>query len=232
MIKKQEKFTLLDGRIVMAPSLYNPTSDAVWLAAFAPSKNDDVKTVLDVGIGTGGVSLCLLHHNPELQITGIDISQEMLDACQQNIDLNQKNIKLVNDDILKWSTPECFDLVITNPPYFQGTPVKKHNAHHNADISQWTKRSLARVKANGYFCIIVDTLAMDKVLSVLCDKHAGNVQIFPLFSTKQSAERVLIRAQKGVRTGATLFRGTSMNDNAVLRNGLTIDAILNKLRTL
>lgn len=229
MTKKQEKFTLLDGRIVMKPSLYNPTSDAVWLAAFVPK---NVKTVLDVGIGTGGVSLCLLKHLPDAEITGIDISPEMLEACQKNIDLNKKQINLVNDDINKWSTPECFDLVITNPPYFNGTPVQKHNAHHNTDIIQWVKRCSARVKPNGYFCTIVDALIMDKVISVLCTKHFGNIQIFPLFSTKNQAERVLIRAKKGVRTGTTLFKGTSMNNDIVLRNGLTIDSILTTLGTL
>ena len=230
MTKKQEKFTLLDGRVVMKPSLYNPTSDAVWLAAFVPK---NIKTVLDVGIGTGGVSLCLLQHVPNANITGIDISPEMLDACKENADLNGKQINLINADIIKWSTPECFDLVVTNPPYFQGTPsVKKQNAHHNADISQWTKRSVARVKANGFFCTIVDALVVDKVLSVLCDKHLGDIRIFPLFSNKNSAERVLIRAKKGSRTGATLYKGAPMNYDAVLRNGLTIDTIMGTLETL
>ena len=94
MPKKQENFTLLDGRVVMAPSFYNPTSDAVWLAAFVPK---DVKTVLDVGIGTGGASLCLLTHIPDAQITGIDISQDMLDACQTNFGLNNKKATLLNN---------------------------------------------------------------------------------------------------------------------------------------
>ena len=222
MMEKQENFTLLDGKVVMKQSIYNPTSDAVWLAAFAPK---NVKTVLDVGIGTGGVSLCLLHHNPDAQITGIDISQEMLDACKINMDLNKKNINLINADITKWSTTENFDLVMTNPPYFNGTPAK-HNAHHNADIFQWTKRSIARVKPNGYFCTIIDTLVMDKVLSVLFDKHLGNIQIYPLFSNEKSAERVLIRAKKGVKTGVTLFQGTSMNNDTILRSGLTVDTLL------
>ena len=223
MVEKQENFTLLDGRVIMQDSIYNPTSDAVWLAAFAPQ---NAKNVLDVGIGTGGASLCLLYHNPTAKITGIDISPEMLDACKINMDLNNKTIDLRNEDITKWSTPEVFDLVITNPPYFNGTPTKKHQAHHNSDISQWMKRSVARVKPNGFFCTIVDALVVDKVLSVLADKHLGDVQIYPLFSNKNTAERVLIRAKKGVRTGATLFRGTSMNNDAILRDGLTINALL------
>ena len=225
MTKKQGNFTLLGGRVVMAPSLYNPTSDAVWLAAFAPM---GVKTVLDVGIGTGAVSLCLLTHIPDAQITGIDISADMLEACQKNIDLNNKQIKLLNEDITKWSTPENYDLVITNPPYFQGTPAL-HNAHHNIEIYQWTKKCLARVKPNGYFCIIVDAQLVDRVIAVLYDKHMGDVQIFPLFSKKNTAERIMLRAKKCVRTGATYHKGLSMNNNSILRSGLTVDALLDSL---
>lgn len=228
MSEKQANFTLLNGRVIMSNSIYNPTSDAVWLAAFAPT---NVKTVLDAGIGTGGVSLCLLTHCPDAEITGIDIAPEMLEACKKNIDLNNKNINLINADILTWSTPDTFDLVITNPPYFNGTPAK-HNAHHNTDIQLWIKRCVARVKPNGYFCTIVDALVMDKVISVLCDKHMGNIQILPLFGAKNTAERVLIRAKKAVKTGTTVFQGISMNTDAILRSGLTIDMFLATLRKL
>jgi len=222
MAKKQENFTLLGGSIVMAQSLYNPTSDAVWLAAFAPK---GAKTVLDVGVGTGGVSLCLLHHEPDAQITGIDISEEMLEACKKNAELNNKNIKLLNEDIFKWSTPEVFDLVITNPPFFFGTPAE-HNAHHNVDIERWVKRSVARVKPNGYFCTIIDPFVMSKVMPILYNKHMGEVQILPLFSKQCYAERVLIRARKASKSGTTLFKGAAMNNEQILRRGLTVGAML------
>ena len=87
MSTKQAIFTLMGGRIKMHRSFYNPTSDAVWLAAFAPK---GIKNVLDVGIGTGGVSLCLLANNPNAQIVGIDKSPEMLHECHKNILLNNK----------------------------------------------------------------------------------------------------------------------------------------------
>ena len=228
MSEKQENFTLLNGRVKMTRGFYNPTSDAVWLAAFAPN---GVKTVLDVGIGTGGVSLCLLSHFPDLEITGLDISKEMLDDCEKNMTLNNASIKLLNTDILKWSTTERFDLVITNPPYFNGTPAK-HNAHHNTDIKSWTMKCCARVKPNGYICIIIDTLCVAKIISVLDKKHFGNIEIFPLFGAKNSAERAIIRAKQGVKTGTTIFQGTSMNNNSILRDGLTIDSLLATLGTL
>jgi len=211
----------------MVRSMYNPTSDAVWLAAFVHT-NAKIKTVLDVGIGTGAVSLCLMTHLPDIEVTGIDTSENMLKICQENAELNNRKIRLLNQDILTWSTPERFDLVITNPPYFWGTPAK-HNAHHNTDLHNWIKRAGARVTSNGYFCTIVDANCFDQVVSCLHDKGFGEIQILPLFSNKSTAERVLVRARNGCRTGATFHKGTHMNNEAILRDGLTIDALLSTL---
>ncbi len=222
MSEKQEIFTLLNGRVKMARGTYNPTSDAVWLAAYAPK---GLKTALDVGIGTGGVALCLHNHFQDIQITGIDISNEMLNGCRKNILLNDADITLINADIFDFSTQNRFDLVITNPPYFNGTPAN-HNAHHNVDLQNWTKRSCARVKPNGYFCTIVDALCVDKVITVLNQSKFGNIQIFPLFGAKNTAERALIRAKANSNTGTTLYCGTSMNNDSILREGLTIDTLL------
>ena len=230
MSEKQENFTLLNGRVTMKRSIYNPTSDAVWLAAFAHT-GKQIKTVLDAGIGTGGVALCLLAHSPDLVVTGVDNSDEMLEICQANAELNNAKIKLENQDILKWSTTDRFDLVLTNPPYFWGTPSTKHNAHHNIDIRSWIKRSGARVTSNGYIAVIVDANFADVVIATLNDRHFGEIQVFPLFGAKNTAERVLIRARNGCRTGATFYRGTSMNNDAILRDGLTIDALLATLES-
>mgnify|MGYP003304723280 CR=1 FL=1 len=142
MNTKQEIFTLLGGLVKIHRGIYNPTSDAVWLAAFAPS---GIKTALDVGIGTGGVSLCLHAHAPNIKITGLDTSNEMLTECKRNAELNNTDIELINADINAWRTTRTFDLVITTPPYFYGTPAK-HNAHHNADLNTWIKKCVARKK--------------------------------------------------------------------------------------
>ena len=226
--EKQAIFTLLNGRVKMTRGFYNPTSDAVWLAAYAPK---GAKTALDVGIGTGGVSLCLLAHFPQIKITGIDTNNDMLDGCRANMALNNAEINLINNDIFTWSTNERFDLVITNPPYFNGTPAR-HNAHHNTDITQWTRHCCARVKPKGHICIITDALCVDKIIAVMTDKHFGDIQIFPLFGAKNSAERVIIRAKQGAKTGTTLFVGTSMNNDLILRDGLTIDTLLATLHSL
>lgn len=221
---KQEFFTLVGGRVKMRRGHYNPTSDAVWLAAFAPN---DAKTVLDVGIGSGGVSLCLLAHNPDAVITGIDTSDEMLDACRNNAELNGANIELINADINTWRTTRTFDLVITNPPYFNGTPAK-HNAHHNADLGAWVARCIARVRPMGTFCIITDATTVARVVAEM-SKKLGDITILPLFGARDVAERVLISGRLGSRGISVIHRGQPMNYEPVLRDGLTIADILSRL---
>lgn len=221
---KQEIFTLMGGHVKMHRGHYNPTSDAVWLAAFAPAR---AQTVLDVGIGTGGVALCLLANNPDAQITGIDVSDEMLDACRENAELNGVDIELINADINTWRTTRTFDLVITNPPYFNGTPAK-HNAHHNTDLRAWVARCVARVRPMGTFCIITDAATIGTVIGEM-SKKLGDITILPLFGARDVAERVLISGRVGSRGVSVLHRGLPMNYEPVLRDGLTIADTLSKL---
>ncbi len=218
MSQKQEIFTMMGGRVHMLRGRYNPTSDAVWLAAFAPKHK---RTVLDVGIGTGGVGLCIMANDDKIQLTGIDASVEMLEECAKNADLNDRSIELINADILSWRTSRTFDLVITNPPYFRGTPAK-HNAHHNADLKLWVRRCVARVRPMGYFCIIVSAERIADVITEM-HTHCGDITILPLFGAKNTAERVLLKGRLGTKGGTTLYKGLPMNYEPVLRDGLTIE---------
>ena len=227
MIQKQAIFTLLGGRVKIMRGIYNPTSDAVWLAALAADLH--AKSVLDIGVGTGGAILCFLAHQPDIKtVTGIDISEQMLAECEQNAKLNNRNIELVHADIMSWRPARTFDLVITNPPYFRGTPAH-HNAHHNADITKWIKRATARVRPHGTICIIIDSMVLANVVATLSESACGDINVFPLFSKKDTAERVLISARVGTNGISTLHRGLDMNCDLVLRDGLTIAQTLSKL---
>ncbi len=226
MKEKQDFFTIIGERVKFYQSKYNPTSDAVWLAAFAGR----AKNVLDVGAGTGGVSLSYLYYNNDANITAVEISDDMIDALNKNTKLNNANINIVHSDIFKWKTDDTFDLVLTNPPYFKGTNAK-HNAHHNTDLTKWIKLCMKRVKPRGNICIIADALCTSEIISALSPTF-GAIKILPLFSKNNTAERVLIGARLGVKTGTTIFSGINMNDERVLRQGLTIDNDLYIVNTL
>ena len=227
MAEKQAIFTMLGGRVRFFRGIYNPTSDAAWLAAMVGGTS--INSVLDVGVGTGGAILCLMANSNIKHATGIDISDNMINQCAKNAKLNNCDIELINADIMTWRTPRTFDLVITNPPYFRGTPAS-HNAHHNTDIVKWTKKSVARVRPHGTYCTIVDTAIVSDVVATLNDV-CGDITIFPLFSKKRSAERVIIHARLGTRGPSVVYNGLPMNCELVLRDGLTIANTLATLDT-
>ena len=216
---------MLGGRAAFYRGTYNPTSDAVWLAAAVAHIH--AKTVLDIGVGTGGAILCLMANSDIKSATGLDISDTMLTQCAKNATLNNRTIELINADIMNWRTPRTFDIVITNPPYFRGTPAA-HNAHHNVDLVKWTKKSVARVRPRGTFCTIVDAGAVSDIISAL-NPVCGDITIFPLFSNKHTAERVIIRARVGTHGPTSVFDGLAMNCEMILRDGLTISDTLAKL---
>lgn len=212
----------MGGRVAFRRGNYNPTSDAVWLAAFAAGLRINGGDVLDAGVGTGAAALCLLAHCPDMKVAGIDNSEEMLAECAENARLNNRRIELIQADILKWKTSRAFDLVMTNPPYFKGTSAR-HGAHHNADLPGWTRKCAGRLRPGGFFCAILDTAAVADVISAL-NPTCGDIAVFPLFGSKNSAERVIIGARKGSKGPAVIFKGLSMNDESILRGGLTIGA--------
>jgi len=225
MAQKQEIFTLMGGRVQIRRGHYNPTSDAVWLAAW--SADCPAQTVLDVGVGTGGAVLCLMANRPDVIATGIDVSPEMLAECAGNASLNNRRIELINADITNWHTDKTFDLVISNPPYFRGTPAR-HNAHHNANLTIWTKKCVARVRPRGTFATIVDAGVVARIIAEMA-QTCGDIEIFPLYGARQTAERALVRGRVGTRGPTLIHRGASMNTDAVLRDGLTIAAALSTL---
>ena len=222
MIEKQDFFTIMGGRVKILQGPYNPTSDAVWLAAFI---DGTPKTVLDVGTGTGAVALCLMSRIPNIQMTALDISDKMLTAARDNFNINNQTAEFIQTDLLSWKTNKTFDLVITNPPYFSGTPAK-HNAHHNANLDLWVQKCMARVKPNGMFATIIDASLVGKVIFTIIQHHCGDLRIVPLFSTKNFAERVLLSCKLGRIPTAKVYSGLPMNCDAVLRSGATVSMVL------
>jgi tRNA1(Val) A37 N6-methylase TrmN6 len=196
--KKQDIFTILDGRVKMTDAGgYKTTEDAVLLARAAMMSGAAAGAIsaLDVGAGAGGVALCLLDMNPKMKMAALDVSEKMLIDAGKNAMLNNRTLELIHADIFKWTTARQFDLVVTNPPYFFGTP-RDDAAHHNADVYEWTNACAKRLRARGRFFAIADAGVMDKVIAALVTRKCGGITVM------RAGERVVIGARAGVKTPA------------------------------
>lgn len=197
---------------------YRATSDAVLLSAsISPVKN---QKVLDVGMGTGAVSLCLSARCPECQITGLEIQPEMVKIATENVMFNKKDIQVVSGDITKPTGLEhgAYDYVLTNPPFMiedQVSPNKTRDIAHRESavcLADWIKGCLKYVANRGYFVMINRADRLPEILSLLYPKTAG-IRVVPIF-TKQGepAKRVIVIARKGSRSPAVLEPGIILND--------------------
>ena len=73
-------------KIYQPEGLYHASTDAVWLAA-AVEKVKKGDSILDVGSGTGAVSLCLAarFRDKTPQIIGIDIQKDLVEASNLSV---------------------------------------------------------------------------------------------------------------------------------------------------
>lgn len=94
--------------------------DAVLLANFADVKKGDI--VLDIGTGTGIISILLAGKTEAKTIYGLEIQKEMAEMAKKSVILNklQDRIKIISGDIkngLDIFGASKFDVIVTNPPY-------------------------------------------------------------------------------------------------------------------
>ena len=95
---------------------------------FALNKNSNV---LDVGTGSGCISISLAMLRPDLKILASDISSDALDVARinlQNYEVN--NVLLVKSNWLSYAKIESLDLVISNPPYLKPDDIHLRNLIH------------------------------------------------------------------------------------------------------
>jgi release factor glutamine methyltransferase len=75
-------------------------------------------SVLDIGCGSGCISIALAKMLPSSNIIGIDISDDAINDSKLNAQANEvNNVAFFKSDILKVTPKRKYDIVVSNPPY-------------------------------------------------------------------------------------------------------------------
>ncbi len=78
-----------------------------------------VRRALDLGTGSGCLAIALAQVYPEARIDAVDLSDAALEVARinrQRFQLEQR-IKLFRSNLFQSLSGECYDLIVTNPPY-------------------------------------------------------------------------------------------------------------------
>jgi len=137
-------------------------TDAVLLGAWANALN--TAAILDIGTGTGVIAL-MLAQRCSAQIDAIDVDQEAYLQAKENI-ANSKwkeriHAHLVSLQEYSTTAPIKYDLIVSNPPYFEDSTkalqVTRTLARHNdfLPFDQLLKGVVNLLKPTGKFCVIL-----------------------------------------------------------------------------
>lgn len=85
------------------------------------------ENILEIGVGSGVISLTLGLEIENSNILGVDISKKAIDLSNKNKKkLNVNNCNFILSDVFENINPnEKFDLIVSNPPYIDEEDMKK-----------------------------------------------------------------------------------------------------------
>ena len=133
--------------ILQDEKVFRVGTDAVLIGALSTIGNK--KNVLEIGTGTGIISLMIAQRNRNAKILGIDINEEAIKLSSLNFknSIYAERLFAQNIDFNDFKSEKKFDLIICNPPYFE------ISSQSNKDAVAWQKVHLnfSQLIANAAF---------------------------------------------------------------------------------
>lgn len=183
---KFKKFTVHQDKSAM-----KVCTDACLFGAIISSSNTNYKNALDIGTGTGLLSLMFAQNNLKCNIDAVEVNE---DACKQAIaniyeSSFKKNIEVYFSDIRTYQKNDHskYEIIFSNPPFYPNDLKSVENdrniAMHSSLLSY---QELFKVVNNlladdGIFYILIPYSLEQKVI-----QYANQVNLF-------SKERISVR---------------------------------------
>jgi tRNA1Val (adenine37-N6)-methyltransferase len=99
------------------------------------------KTVLDIGTGTGLLSLMIAQGNPGMTLSAVEIDGEAAREAKENVDASPwgDRVRVIHTNILEWDATGMHDIIISNPPFYENelrSPnAQRNKAHHSSHLT-------------------------------------------------------------------------------------------------
>jgi tRNA1Val (adenine37-N6)-methyltransferase len=136
-------------------------TDAVLLGAWINVKA--AKNILDVGSGTGLIALMLAQRNTTALIDAVEIDKDAAEQTRYNFEISpwKNRLFVTRSDFLQFQKDIKYDLIVSNPPYFdENFHSKNHQrdlARHsrNLNLNDFIKKSVSMLQPNGRIGLIL-----------------------------------------------------------------------------
>ena len=148
--------------------------------------------VLDLGTGSGAIGLSLAKERKNWEVICSDMSFEAIKVTEKNMLMNSLNVSLVNSNWLAAFKNECFDLIVSNPPYinpsdprvlsdglkFEPIEALVSDCEGFKDIEQIVKESCKSLNNSGYLFLEHGYDQADQVVSIFENYDFSQIRTF------------------------------------------------------
>jgi len=116
------------------------STDACIQGAWTPVP-DDATQVLDIGCGTGLLSLMLAQRHASIRIDAIELDEAAAQQAAENVAASPWNdrIQVLQADARHFSPGKKYDRIICNPPFFNnsllGPEQQRNHARHTLNLT-------------------------------------------------------------------------------------------------
>lgn len=147
------------------------STDGILLGAWAPLNG--AGKIIDVGSGTGLLSLMLKQRAPQSEVHAVELDNDAIFDAKQNIAQSPwPDIQLHHCAIQKFDAQGNFDLMISNPPYFNDslkaqTP-QRSRARHTDSLSflELLQAFKQLTNPNGHLAIVLPLYESEHICEV------------------------------------------------------------------
>ena len=151
------QFYIKDDQCAMKVS-----TDSLLFGSYVPVVG--VKRALDMGTGSGLLALMLAQRAPQAYIDGFDADAAAIAQARQNVLTSPwpQRIQLEQQCVSAWQSPQPYDLIVCNPPYFANHLASAQDARALARQGQvapsaWLKCAARSLCDTGTFYWVLPT---------------------------------------------------------------------------
>ena len=200
--------------------------DSILLADFAKNIKKGAN-VLDLGTGTGIISILLCGKTDLNSITGVEIQNEVAEMANRSSKLNklEKKFKVLNDNILNLINiydNQSFDVIVTNPPYKEkNTGITNENekkiiSRHEitATLEDFIQVSSNLLKDKGEFYMVHRPERLVDILALMRKNKIEPKILKMVYSNfKKEPKLVLIKGIKNAKPFLKIEKNLYIYDN-------------------
>ena len=182
-------------------------TDGVLIGAWTLCNN--ATNILDIGSGTGLISLILAQRNDAAVITGIEIEENAFLQSQDNFNNSKwsKRLSIIHTSLQDFNSENKFDLIVSNPPFFTDSTQannqyrKLARSTNSLNFKELISKSKILLSENGIFSVIIPFKRKEEFISVALENNLYLRRICNVKGTVNSlVKRVLMQFNNSQNT--------------------------------